>query len=121
MKNKSNIYNIVTVAILITIIIVRLFLTDIDNWINAINFAGIIIACFSLYCDTFQECKNYKKINMFTGISILVFCVFVIIEVLIVIEIISVSNLGNDVITLCTLLLSLPANLYKKILAELLK
>ena len=106
---------------IVMVIIVRLFLTDINNLINAIDFAGIIIACFALYWETLQECRNYKKINMFTGISILFFCVFIIIEVLIVIEIISVSSLWNDVITLCTLLVTLPSKLYKKILAELLK
>ena len=122
MKNKNNIYNIITIVVLITLIIVRLFVsTDITNWINAINFAGIITACFSLYFDTFNECRSYKKINIFSGISILLFCVLAIVEVLILIDIIRISILWNDIITLCVLLISLPTKLHKKILAKLLK
>ena len=121
MINKSNIYNILKIVILFTLIVVRLFSSNINNLINAINFASIIVACFSLYCDTYYECRQHKKIHMFTGIFIFVFCILTIIEVLIAIGIISVSSMWNDIITLCTLLISLPAKLYKRILTELLK
>lgn len=121
MKSKSNIYNIGIIVILTTLIFVRFFSTDATNWINAVNFGGVITAFLSLYFNIFDECKEYKKIDMLTGISVIIFCALIIVEILIVLEIISVSTMWNDVITLLALLVSLPSKLYKRILAKLLK
>lgn len=120
MKQKSNIYGLFTFATLFTLIFARFFCTN-TNWVDAVNFAGLITACISLYFDTYEICKDYRKVNMFTGISVSVLAIFMVLEVLIIIKILSISDLWNDVITLSALLVSLPANLYKKILAELLK
>lgn len=120
MKQKSNIYELFTIAILFTLISTRFFCVN-TNWIDAVNFAGLITACISLYFDTYEMCKNYRKVNMFTGISIFALAILVVLEVLIIIKVLNISALWNDIITLGALLVSLPANLYKKILAELLK
>ena len=121
MKNKSNIYNIGIIVMLVTLIFVRFSSEDETNWINAVNFGGVIAALIALYFSTFDECKDCKKIDMFTGISVVIFCALVILEILIAIEKINVSTMWNDVITLFALLVSLPSKLYRKILAKLLK
>lgn len=120
-ENKKNIYDILIIAVLITLVIIRLFLRKNDcSWINAINFGGIIIAYASLYFEIFSACKKLEKINYYTGISVFILIVLVVIEVLVAFNIIKISSLGNDVITLITLLISLPAKFYKKLIAHML-
>ena len=121
-KGNKIIKDIVVFAVVFTLMIVRIF-TPHENclWINAINFAGVIIACIALYIDVFNECKGVEKINLFTGISVCILVVLVIIEVLVVINIIEFSVLWNDLITLFILLISLPTKLYTRIFSNLLK
>ena len=121
-ENKIVIKDIFCVGAIITLIAVR-FLVSEDNclWINAINFSGIIMACLSLYFYIFKECKELKKINLFTGVSVCILAVLVIVEILVILNLIKFSNLWNDVITLVVLLISLPEVLYKRIFIKILK
>lgn len=121
-KSKKIIRDIVVGVAVLTLIFVRIIVPQ-ENclWINAINFAGIIMACISLYIDIFNECKNLEKINLFTGICVCIFVVLIILEILVVLNIIKFSTLWNDLITLFVLLISLPSRLYTQIFAKILK
>ena len=120
--NKRIVRDIIVTAALATLIFVRFFVAA-ENclWVNAINFAGFIVACTSLYTDVFSECKNMEKVNVLTGVSICLLIVLVIVEILVVLNIIKFSMLWNDIITLSVLLISLPSKLYTKIFVKILK
>ena len=121
-ESKKNIKDIFVALILLTLIIVRVFVAgESCLWINAINFAGVIMACITLYIDTYNECKKLEKINLFTGICVCIFGVLIIMEVLVILNIIRFSTLVNDVITLLALLISLPSKLYTKVFLNILK
>lgn len=121
-KSKKLIRDIVVAAVLITLIFARVILSE-ENclWINAINFAGIIMACVSLYVDIFNECRKLEKINLFTGVCVCILAILVVVEVLVFLNIIKFSTRWNDVITLLVLLISLPSKLYTKVFAKILK
>lgn len=121
-ENKIVIRDIFCVGAIIALIVIRFTVSE-NNclWINAINFSGIIIACLSLYFYIFNECKGLRKINLFTGVSICILVVLVIVEILVILNLIKFSNLWNDIITLVVLLISLPGVLYKRIFIKILK
>lgn len=121
-KSKKFIRDIVVGVAVLTLILVRIIVSQEGClWINAINFAGVIMACISLYTDIFNECKNLRKINLFTGICVCILIVLIIIEILVALNIIKFSVLWNDLITLFVLLISLPSKLYTQIFVEILK
>lgn len=114
---KKNIINVAVIFILFSSIIVRLFLSDDNNtWINVINFIGIIMAWLNLHFDIYNEYHGYKKFNFFTGISAIVVIIMSVIAVLIFFNIILVTSKFDDIITLLTLLISLPSEFYKKLI-----
>ena len=121
-ESKKIVRDIIIAVSLLTLILARIFVSE-ENclWINAINFAGIIMAFISLYVDVFNACKKMPKINFFTGICACVLVVLIIIEVLVVLNIIRFSTLCNDLISLIVLLISLPSKLYISIFSEILK
>ncbi len=121
MKNNNSL-NMVVAVVLLTLIVVRFFITE-ENlfWLSGINFSGVVVAFFSLYRQVAEECKNSKKVTYFIGLCMLALFVLVPVAVCIFVGIIEVSDLANDVITLSALLISLPMPLYKKFLIERLK
>ena len=121
-ESKKIIRDIVMAVVLSVLIVVRFIVSEEKClWINAINFAGIIIACISLYADIFNECKDFKKINLFTGVSVCILIVLAIIEVFVLLNMINFSTLWNDLITLFVLLISLPSKFYIRFFANILK
>ena len=118
---KRNICDILIIVVLLTLIIIRIVLHDKEcSWINAINFAGIIIAYASLFIEIYSENKTLEKINFFVGISVLILIALAVVEVFVILNMIKISTLGNDLITLITLLISLPVKFQKKIIVSIL-
>ena len=121
-KAKKNISDISITIVLFLLIIIRICQPEKNHeWINSINFAGLIIACLTLYFDIFQESHKLKKISLFVGIFICILSVLIISEVLLVLDIIKLSPVANDTITLITLLISLPSQLHKRIISNIFK
>lgn len=119
---KNNISNIVIMVFLLVFVFVRMF----DNeesvpLVNAINFAGIMMAVISLMFEVYTECKDDEKIKFFIGLSIVIIIALLVVTTLILLSIISPSNKANDIITLVTLLISLPYKFHKKIICKILK
>lgn len=121
-KAKKNTINIVVLFILLVLIVVRVFISDKNcNWISAINFSGVLMAWCNIHFDVYSEFNSYEKIHFFTGVSCTVIVVLAIITVLVLLEIIDFSIKTNDIITLITLLISLPCELHKKIIGSIIK
>ena len=118
---KRNICDILIIVVLLTLIIIRIVLHDKEcSWINAINFAGIIIAYASLFIEIYSENKTLEKRKFFVGISVLLLIALAVVEVFVILNMIKISTLGNDLITLITLLISLPVKFQKKIIVSIL-
>lgn len=121
-KSKKNIFNISVIFILIVLIFIRSFVpNEISNWISAINFAGVIMAWANIHIDLYSELNSYEKIHLFTGISYSIIAILTIITILLFFGFLSLSLRTNDIITLIILLISLPSELYKKIIGNLIK
>lgn len=121
-KSKKNMINVAVVFVLLVLISIRLFISDENcNWISAINFSGILMAWANIHIDLYNELNNYEKIHFFTGISYFIIAILVIITILVLFGIISFTIRINDIITLITLLISLPCELHKKVLGSLIK
>lgn len=119
---KYNLYRLIIVAILLALIIVRLFLPEGSYaWINVINYIGLLISIVSLFfcmCDKYgQEKKFYPIVSIFVIFLLILICI----GVLILTNIIVPSAKANDFIMLLTLLISLPSQLYVDLMGAYLK
>lgn len=120
--SRNKIFSIAVIVLLLTMIFVRCFFGEENcTWITGINFFGIIVACLSFYFETYICCKKCNKIHLFSGMFACVLIILVILEVFIVFGLVKVSELANDIITLVTLLISLPTRFYIKLLSNILK
>lgn len=114
--------NVAIVFVLLVLVCIRFFISDENcNWISAINFSGILMAWANIHIDLYTELNNCEKIHFFTGISYSIIAILVVITILVLFGIISFSIRTNDIITLITLLISLPCELHKKILGRFIK
>ena len=121
-RTKEKILEVVEIAILLTLIVVRFFISSDENvWINVLNYFGLILAFSSLYLEIRTDCSAYKKFDFVTGIFVIGFVVLSMFAGLILTEIITLNTKASDIIMLVTLLITLPMRLYKSIIAEALK
>lgn len=121
-RTKEKILEVIEIALLLTLIVVRLFISSDENvWISVLNYFGLILAFSSLYLEVRTNCLTYKKFNFVTGIFVIGFIILSIFAGLILAEVITLSSRASDIIMLVTLLITLPMRLYKSIIAEALK
>lgn len=79
------------------------------------------MAWITIHIELYNELKSCEKIHFFTGISYTIIAVMITITILLLCNAIEFSIKTNDIITLITLLISLPGELHKKILGSLIK
>lgn len=121
-SKKTNMFDIIIFFSIVTLIIVRLFMPLENNtWIDAINFSGIIMAFSSLHNNILREFSGYEKTSIVLGIFVCVIVVLSIIEMLIIVGLLVFTPAVNDIITLITLLISLPTKMYMKFVESFVK
>ena len=124
MRDNTNnrILEIAEISVLVTLLFIRLFIkSDQNNWISLLNFAGFIIAYVSLYASIYRSCSTYKKIDIVTGVFIILLVLQMIIAGLILSEVLILSTKCNDIILILTLLITLPTKLLSNLIANLIK
>ena len=122
MKKTFRIIEIIEVFWLCTLLVVRLCVkSDQNNWITLLNVLGLIITCVSFWSNVYNRCSGYKKMNMVTGIFLVVLLFLTILAALVFAEIITLNTKCNDLILIVTLLLSLPVELLTSIIANMIK
>ena len=120
--NNSIIVEIVEFAALLLLLFVRIFIQSNQNtWIDLLNFIGLALAGWSLYIGIRSDCLKYKKFSLVTGFFVIVLLVWVIFFCFILVGKLSFSDRINDVILIITLLLTLPARLYKRVMVSIIK
>jgi len=121
-RTKEKILEVIEIAVLLTLIVVRFFISSDENvWISVLNYVGLILAFSSLYLEIRTDCSTYKKFDFVTGVFVICFVVLSVFAGLILTEIITLSTKASDIIMLVTLLITLPMRFYKSIIAEALK
>ncbi len=119
---ERKVFEIVEVVILSTLLVVRLFSnSEENNWINLLNFIGLIVAFTSLYMSIRMECSVYKKFDIITGAFVLILIALTIVLSFILTGFISLNTKWNDIILIITLLISLPTKLYCNIIGDIIK
>lgn len=109
-------------VILVTFIVVRLILPEGSySWINAVNYAGLVIAIVSLFFSMCNEYRQMKRFYPIAGLFAILIIVLICIGILILTNIIVPVTKVNDSIMLLTLLISLPSQLYVDLMGEYLK
>lgn len=120
-KTNLLIFDFILSVFLIVFIAIRLF-NDVDNiWFQGIECLSLCIATIDLYVvarSHLFRCKYYKT---FVGITILLTFIFLIMTMLVVFKVFYLSEKGQDIITLTTLLLSVPRQFHIKLLKKILK
>ena len=123
-KVKHNFSLLAIAVILFALIVVRLILPEGSySWINAVNYAGLVIAIISLFfsismCNEYRQRKRFYPI---AGLFVILIIVLIFIGILILTNIIVPNAKANDSIMLLTLLISLPSQLYVDLMGEYLK
>ena len=124
-KVKHNFSLLAIAVILFALIVVRLILPEGSySWINAVNYAGLVIAIISLISLFFSMCNEYRQRKRFypiAGIFAILIIVLIFIGILILTNIIVPNAKANDSIMLLTLLISLPSQLYVDLMGQYLK
>lgn len=112
MKNNLLIKWILFVFLL-TIIIGRAFVPNkqVQN-IQIIAVIGVIIAFADLYSKIYQDNYKKEKFVYVKGIIIIIFTILSIILGYMFLGKITLNNKANDILTILTLFISLPADLY---------
>ena len=106
----------IVVAILVLIFARSTATEESVNWINTVNYLGLLVAVVALFADAYAEYCDCKKACVLIGIFVLLLVPFVVGGVLIFTNIFKPTTKVNDIIMLVTLLISLPARFYVEIL-----
>lgn len=101
---------------LLTLIVVRIVITSV-TWMGIVSYIGLVIAIWDFYKDIEDEFIFYAKFYTVRGVFILLFIVLMILGILMIISIISIDDRIVDVLTLLTLLISLPKKFLCSIIA----
>lgn len=118
-KTKSQLMEIAEIALLVTLIVIRVLISSDENtWISLLNYLGLIIAVVSLYLEIHEEYSSYRKLDLVTGVFAVLLIILVVLAGLILTEIIVLNTKCNDIILLLTLLVALPARFYKRLIAR---
>lgn len=116
-KSDSILRDQVVFFCLLTLIVVRVVFTSV-TWMGIVSYIGLMIAIWDFYKDIEDEFIFYAKFYTVRGIFILIFIVLMILGVLMTINIIPIDSRIADVLTILTLLISLPKNFLCSIIAE---
>lgn len=103
---RRKLYYIVIIVSLLTLICVRLFIDTTPSVIQFINFLALPVAFFNLINELHHAPKSVK------GTICILFLALIVFSILILSNIVSVSDKTNDIILLITLFISLPAKFY---------
>lgn len=121
-KVKTNVFYASLVAILLTLLIVRLVLPDeACSWVSSVNYGGFVIAAAALFFNMSHEYRQFPKFYPIAGFSILLLIALTVLGALILTNVIVLNNKFDDSITLLTLFISLPAPLYVELMGHYLK
>lgn len=121
-KIQYNIMFYIVIVVLATLIVVRWILPEESHaWIDFINYAGLVIAVLSLFFDLYHAYQDCRKIYRVIGFFTIFLAALSIVGVLIFTDILVLDAKGNDIIMLVTLLVSLPAQLYVRLMGKHLK
>jgi hypothetical protein len=86
---------------------------DQSNWISAVNFSGILLAAMDLYIIVYRKYGNkYDKFNIIVGVAMVVGAILIVVQGLVILNIIKFGRRADDIISLLTIAMSLPNNLY---------
>ena len=100
-------------CILFLLLVGRIVIPDEQSkWIQGIGFIGVVVALVDLYSNTYKQNHQKDKFKVITGLAIIVATLLMIIAVGMVMNKIVLRSRGNDVLTILSLLISLPSELY---------
>lgn len=110
MIQKKKAINIFAFFFLITAFVIRMFISnERSTWIEIINLAGLFLAVLNLYSMCYLKTDKFKIV---TGIFALILLLMAIGGVLMVADVWKLDARQNDLLTILTLLISLPSDLY---------
>lgn len=100
-------------VVLFLLLVGRIVIPDEQSkWIQGIGFIGVVVALVDLYSNTYKQNHQKDKFKVITGLAIIVATLLMIIAVGMVMNKIVLRSRGNDVLTILSLLISLPSELY---------
>ncbi len=121
-KGRNRIGDIIILAVLTTLLVLRMHKGDESpTWISFINLSGLITSYFTLFTNIYITNGNKKCINSFTGVGVVILVGSVIYATIVLANSISFTSTVNDIITLFTLIMSLPNQLWVDLANKLLK
>lgn len=108
---------IILITVLVTMIIVRIFISTDSHWILVVNMLCFDIAVYNLHKD-FKNASSEIDSPTVNCTFILLEIILTIVVFLVSIKVIRLNNLFNDLILLGTLLVSLPSRFYVALLTK---
>lgn len=112
---NRNISQFLVVIFLLILLVIRI-IENKSEWIQTINYFCLIIAAADLYIKLYIKSHTKNKFNYVTTIIIIIFIILIIVAALIFTGKISLDAKSTDIITIIVLMLSLPSDLYCKII-----
>jgi membrane-associated HD superfamily phosphohydrolase len=100
-------------VVLFLLLIGRIVVSDEQSkWIQGIGFIGVVVALVDLYANTYKQNHQKDKFKVIIGLAVIIATLLMIIAVGMIMNIIVLQSRGNDVLTILSLLISLPSELY---------
>lgn len=100
-------------VILFLFLIGRFFIPDEQcKWIQGLGFAGVVVALVDLYASAYKQNSKQDKFQVIIGLAIIIATILVIIAFGMITNFIVLQSRGNDILTILSLLISLPNELY---------
>lgn len=100
-------------VVLLALLIGRLFMSDEQSkWIQGIGFIGVIVALVDLYANAYKQNRKKDKFKIIIGLAVVVATILMVIAAGMIMDIIVLKSRGNDVLTILSLMISLPSELY---------
>ncbi len=122
MKTKSLLGEYFEFFVILILIAVRVFVnSEKQEWINIVNYIGLLTALWALYIRLHSVFRGKKQVNFITGLFALIACLALLFGALYFTGVIPFSPKTNDIILLLTLLVSLPMQLYEHFFISILK
>lgn len=100
-------------VVLFLLLVARIVIPDEQSkWIQGIGFIGVVVALVDLYSNAYKQNHQKDKFKVIMGLAIIVATLLMIIAVGMIMNKIVLRSRGNDVLTILSLLISLPSELY---------
>lgn len=100
-------------VVLFILLLGRIVVSDEQSkWIQGVGFIGVVVALVDLYANAYKQNSQKDKFKVISGLAIIIATILMFIAAGMIMNIIVLQSKGNDILTILSLLISLPSELY---------